>query len=306
MKTRRIVPIVLLIAGLAACNMPRSAPLAPLALTGNGPQTWIDAPLDQMRLPLAAYEVVFHGTDDAAVTSLELRINDQLVTVPSPEGGAQKLVTARYMWSPAEPGQYVLRARSMNSGGAWSPEAMVTVWIGDVITPSFTPTFTPTATITPTVVTPAGPLSIQFLGASTDRFYYGDASCGPTDVAFQVRVSDPAQIPGVTLFFKLRAKDSGEYTDWNSNYDLRPRGDGTLGIVLSSRGVDGIREAENWLIYQFVGTGPDHKPIARSQVYGDITLSRCGTILPGQWQIHPINPWPWIIVDPTPEIPPIK
>src|SRR5512142_564722 len=304
MKALRTLPVILMLATVAACNMPRNAPLVPLALNG-GPQTWVDAPLDQMRLPLAPYEVVFHGTDEAGVTGLELRINDQLVAVPPPEGGSQKLITARYAWSPAEPGQYVLRARSTNAGGSWSPEAVVTVWVGDIVTPSFTPTFTLTPTITPTVATPTGPLSLQFLGASTDRFYYGDGSCGPTSVAFKVQVSDPARILGVTLFFKLRSKDTDAYTEWNSNYDLKPQGNGALGIELQAGAVAGIKSAENWLIYQFVGTGADHKPNSRSQVYGDITLSRCGSglIQPGQWQI---NPWPWIIVDPTPEVPIIK
>lgn len=310
MKTLYVLPLII---ALAACNMPSSRPAVPVALNAGGPHTWVDAPLDQMHLPMAPYEVVFHGTDDAAVTNVELRINDQSVPVPPPQSGNPKLLTAKYMWSPPAPGMYVLRARSLNSAGTWSAEAAVTVWVEGVITPTHTstptgtitttPTLTPTLTPTPVTPAPAGPLTIEFLGASPQEFYFGAESCGPTSVNLQVRVSDPARILGVTLFYKLRAQGTGKYTDWNSDIDLRPQGNGNFAVALSSRSVNGIPSAENWLIYQFIGTGADHQPNSRTQVYSDVSLLRCGSgpsIPSDTWQLPPV--WHPIVPEPTPTI----
>ncbi len=312
MKALRVLPFLVIaaMAAMSACEMGRAPVIVPLSLAVGGPQTWVDAPLDQMHIPLAPYEVVFHGTDDGGVANVELRINDE--TVPaSAQGSDPKLMTARYMWSPPAPGKYVLKARSMNSAGAWSPEAQVIVWVGDILTPS-PMTTTPTATQTTTPVTPpppaTGPLTVTFLGASTGQFYFGGSSCGPNSVGLQVQVSDPAQIAGVTLFYKLRVKPEGAYTDWNSDLDLRSQGGGRFALDVSSRSINGIPSDDNWFIYQFIGTGPDHKPNSRSQVYGDISLTRCGGgvvqpggitfVAPGVWPPGGIWPPP-VVPEPT-------
>ena len=273
----KVLGIVLLASRLAACNVPVSAPSGSISIGAPGPHTWIDAPLDQMHIPLAPYEVVFHASDDAAIAQVGLTINDQPAGLPPAAGAGKNLVTMRFMWSPAAPGQYVLRARSQSLDGNWSGEAQVTVWVGDV-TP--TPTVTPTGTVTVTpTTTPAGDLSVSFLGASTDKFYFGDKACGPVDVMLEAQVSDTQQIRDVLLFFKLRDIDSGKYTDWNGGTDMDAAGNGRFRLVLESKSILDIAARENYLIYQFVGTGATNQSVARSPVYSDITLSGCGRFI---------------------------
>ena len=90
---------------LAGCNPPQSGPqeVADLGLGGE-PQAWIDAPLNESRLPLARYEIVFHITDAHQVTAGELRINDRVVATMNNPDPADKLVTLTYLWDPEAPG----------------------------------------------------------------------------------------------------------------------------------------------------------------------------------------------------------
>jgi hypothetical protein len=271
MKALHVLPLVI---ALTACNLQLSKPVIPVLLPGDVPQTWLDAPLDQMHLRLAPYEVVFHGSDDSAIAAVELRINDQPVAIPPLSSVGKKLVTAKYLWSPSVPGQYVLKARSLNSAGRWSAEAQVTVWVGDLTTATPTLTTTPTASAT----TPAPPVAAGFslLSASTDHFYYGASTCGPTSVRLEVQVSDAQQIHDVLLFFKLRNKNSGNYTDWSDGTDMQAEGNGKYTISLVGNSIAASASGNDWLIYQFVGTGAENKPAGRSQVYSDISFSICG------------------------------
>lgn len=299
--------IVLLVACslLAACNVP-------LAQTDTT-QAWIDAPLDGSTLPLAPYEIIFHAGAAGNPAAVELSINGQPVTLDSTIL-AQPLVTIRYPWNPQEPGQYTITARTEDAAGKWSAVDTHVVTIGGptvtvtpIITVSVSPTITltPTLTPTPSAAVAAGPLSVTFVGASTNQFYFGGASCGPTSVTLQVQVSDPAQVAGVTLFYKLRVKPNGAYTDWNSDIDLRAQGSGKFALALDSRALSGIPADDNWFIYQFIGTSAGGKPNARTQVYGDISLTRCGggpapilgltLIAPPDLHVVPPEPTPEIV-----------
>ena len=65
-----------------------------------------------------------------------------------------------------------------------------------------------------------------------------------------------------------------------------------------------MRSGAYWFIYQFIGTGSNHQPNAHTQVYGDISLSQCGS---EPWIIIPLDPHaPWIVLDPTPAPPIVK
>jgi hypothetical protein len=261
------------------------------AQSGSGsPQAWIDAPLDGSVLPLAPYEIIVHGAAPAAPAGMEITINGQAVNV-APNSSGSRLQVARYTWSPTAPGRYVIAVRTLDSSQQWSSPhthvvtvagEIITVTPGITVTPvitvtvSVTPTITPTITATPVTPPPAGPASINFLGASTDQFYWGTRSCGPTEVSLQVQVSDPAQIRGVLLFVKLRNKDTGAYTDWNEGTQMRAAGNGKFTLAFQSASLPQPSGNQNWLIYQFVGTGADNQSVTRTQVYSDITLTMCG------------------------------
>lgn len=124
---------------LAAC--------APTQKNPGAPQAWIDAPLDGMLLPLAPYEIVAHASDPGGISQIEFSINGTAIGNVS---GSGPLFTAQQGWTPAAPGEYVIRARGMNTGGAWSQYAEVRV-----VVQGQTETATPEAAIQAATETPA-------------------------------------------------------------------------------------------------------------------------------------------------------
>jgi len=146
-----LIPIFLAITNAGCSTTQASFPGAQL-------QSWIDAPLDQSILPLAPYEIVTHGTDPQEIKSIEIRINDKIISTPSNPKSSQLLMTASFLWLPAEPGDYQIQARSLNGSGTWSDPASVTVRVARE-----TPTAQPTRTMTPTS-TPEVTATICFPG----------------------------------------------------------------------------------------------------------------------------------------------
>jgi hypothetical protein len=156
----RLLSLILLASVIVACNLPRRQASAQL-----WPRAWIDAPLDGSHLPLAAYELVYHGSDPAGVTQMEIDVNGQVLAGAPNPNPARHLVTQRYTWQPPAPGNYTLRARAQNTAGAWGAYAVAVVTVGEVDTtpaitptplrePSPTPTLTPQISATPTPTPP--------------------------------------------------------------------------------------------------------------------------------------------------------
>jgi hypothetical protein len=98
--------------------------------TGDGSfQVWIDAPLEDAVLPLAPYEIVFHASGPDLVTTAEIIINDQVQESVSITDQYDLLFTAQQTWTPEEPGEYSIRARTQNSAGDWADSPTVHVKI---------------------------------------------------------------------------------------------------------------------------------------------------------------------------------
>lgn len=306
MKTLHMLTLCLLTVSLVACNLPASRQLEQVSLGSAGPQTWVDAPLDQMHLPLAPYEVVFHASDTSAITQVELLINDQGVMVPLSEAG-QNLVTLKYLWSPPAAGEYVLRARSQNAGGAWSDEAVVTVWVGEltptatatpVITVSPTPTATLIATVTPsptaTQVAPAAEMTFTH-SVSANEFHYG--RCNPASIDIFVTVNSE-NVDSVVLFVKLNDQAGSGTTGWISYNAMKPMGNGTYKITVSSSSIEGYNNYQSaWMVYQFVAT-QKNVVAGRSESFQDVVLTACNVspLLP------PVRLIPTIVPSNTPPI----
>ncbi|MBN2044146.1 MAG: hypothetical protein JW757_03920 [Anaerolineales bacterium] len=124
LKPRHFLAILSLLLILGACNYPGVID-SPNGLT----RAWIDAPLDGSHLPLAAYQIVYHGADPIGISKVELRINDDLVDSHETFELNQQIKTFSYLWQPVAPGNYTLRVRTQNFSNSWSDDAVAEVII---------------------------------------------------------------------------------------------------------------------------------------------------------------------------------
>jgi hypothetical protein len=150
--------------------------------------------------------------------------------------------------------------------------------------PAVTPTATPTpaATVTPTP-TSSG---LKFIDPwiSVDKFYYHGLTCGPSQVQFQIGVSQPDLVNSVGIFFQLKNKSNGQLSGWSQGYAMSPIGGGkyfftlTLDDLPSYASME-IKEA--WLQYQFVANDKGGTPILHSDVFDNVTFAYCAAVLSG-------------------------
>jgi len=277
---------------LAGCNRPQPGSLQEGYLgKRDKPQAWIDAPLNESRLPLADIEIVFHITDAEQVVTGELSINDQVMAaLPNPDP-ADKLVTLKYLWEPAAPGQYLLQARAQNGAGTWGPVTESVVFISEAaatplieqaptlapvitIAPTeiLTTTLAPTETVTPTLAPTAGFTNINI---TPDLAYYG--VCSPDEVQVSVMAVDPDGITAVVLFYRLR-DENGTTSAW-LNSAMDPEGGGqyaksvNMNTLAAQTGFDesfGTFTLEVQLVIQ-----NSLGETTNSPVYGDVTVEYC-------------------------------
>jgi len=156
----------------------------------------------------------------------------------------------------------------------------------------FEGTPTPRATSTPTAAATATPTSAPSLtlslGAtsarlgflrpkiSTNHFWYYSGACGPQEVQLQIGVSDPSQVFSMGLFARSVEKSSGTPNAWSEGFAMTPIGGGVYSFTLPATKVPGYNTfTEAWLQYQFVANDKGGNPILHSDVFADITLSRC-------------------------------
>lgn len=194
-------------------------------MPGGEPMARIDAPLNKMTLPLEAYEIVFHITDDTIVTLGELSINDHLVANLYTTGNAQE-ATLRYTWTPEKPGTYTIRVRGQNQGGKWSAPAEVTVEISTSIT-GISPTPTAEAIIiekptsaptnAPTATSPAAEeLRLYEPRISNRDVYMHGRSCGSNSVTFYVKIEAGTPPDWVSLNYRYMDSPEVRSTEWQA------------------------------------------------------------------------------------------
>jgi hypothetical protein len=276
-----------LVLALSSCNLPASSPVS------GGSYAWIDAPLNGFQLPLSAYDVVYHGSDASGVSRVELRINDELVSSSENPAPGEHLATLHFTWIPPAPGTYTLQARAQNPGGAWSDEAIVTV---NVVEPTATPSPTPAATGTATATakptaTPTITISPTSLPASftepniTPLVYSHMADCPGHSIMATIGASDPDGVKVLVLFYRLRDKNSGQASDWQSiamnlfvqdqyTRTFEPSSSGELHNWAQLRFNEYGLGWEAWLDLQFV-IQDNRGEMTRSRVYSDVTLMAC-------------------------------
>ncbi len=139
---------------LSACNLPGVG----IEAGSTGPFAWIDAPLTGTTLGVnQAVQVVSHSSASAGLSQVELSVNGVVISTDPVASYGSTYVLMKQKWSPAAPGQYDLRVRSLTTGQAWSAYALVHVTVnGDEssIKPTFAAkvTATPSASLTPRLV----------------------------------------------------------------------------------------------------------------------------------------------------------
>ena len=292
MKKRLIILLVTVLA--AGCYFPMGGKLS--SSFNLPPQAWIDAPLDQSHIPLAPYQVTFHGSDPGGVTQGELTVNGEVLTTLATTSPDNTLSVFRTEWSPSAPGEYTLQARALNSDGAWSEYAQAVVEVGE---PTPTTTLTPTPTLTPTeTVTPTPMQQGGFINqTSPNQVYLG--FCSPTQVYFGVTTNPATGVTGMVVFTRLRNAAGSGQTGWDAGTAMNPQGGGTFTRTVNTSAISGAAQySAAYVDYQFVATGSGGAILARSDVYSNIVLTTCGSIIR-----IPVIPLPLIgTVTPTIEV----
>lgn len=309
-----LICFALVAACLAGCEGGKSGQATAVSAAAMGTVTaWIDAPLDQMTLPLAPYEVVYHASDPVEVRQIEFTVDGEVLAVDANPNPAEHLVTVRHTWNPPGPGNYTLRVRAMSAAGLWSDFAVANVTVAEDATPTSTPTITATATVTTTPTPSATPTEtptptqdvLTFTPSlSTNQFYYG--ACSPTSVTLTVGVSQPERVSSVVVFFKFEDLESGQMTGWDAGTAMNPSADrqtySRSVAAASIAGYNTYAKARVW--YQFVATDSSGQIVGRSASYTDLTLARCGIFVVSTQpiQVQPQTPTPtdtpFVVINP--------
>lgn len=276
---------------LALCLLAAGCTSTASSSGSNGPQSWIDAPLNATTIPLAPVRVVWHAAAAEGVSSVEFAVNGTPVEVVPADGGS--FTMGERTWLPAAAGNYVISIRAQDQGGAWSPPAtsLVTV-VAEAPPPSRpSPTAAPTpraaptraATLTPTsepTATAATAASIERIRISTARVAYeGGGGCAPTEVNLIVRAVHPDGIRAVVVFYRLRNAASGEATEYFSRA-MQPQGNDLYSLtvnpateIISQVGFPG--SGDGWLQHQAVIQTVQGDTSVRTPLLSDITVTGC-------------------------------
>jgi hypothetical protein len=279
MKYRLLHSMFLLAALLSACG-PQAQP-APASARPDGPQAWLDAPLDGTSLTLpVAYTLVCHGSDPSGVQEIEFSLDElTLAVVPNPDPGAT-LFHAAQPWEPVEAGMLTVRCRSLGASGEWSGFAQAVVFVAaepEVVssTPSHTPTSTAAATLTPTSTVSTIAFTSQVSSAEFE--YQHDCVPDPAQVTVTALLPDTNGVKSVYLFFRLESAEQGVTTEWNDGLPMTAIAGGYNSTVSwdAIPQLDQIEWSSAVFVYQFVAFDESGQVLARSQVYRNVTLRPC-------------------------------
>ncbi|MGB8253582.1 MAG: hypothetical protein WCF08_10235 [Anaerolineaceae bacterium] len=287
-KNKFIIGLVILAIAMLSCAIPGQ--VAPtVAVQTSQAQASIDIPKDGDVIPMSPYEIVYHGSDMTEVTQVELAVNSVPVSIQSNPSPGTGFVLMRYTWTPPAAGTYIIQTRAQNDKGEWGPYSSLSITV-EAAAPPPQPTLQPTSenilaptpsnTANPTLsiptLKPGGVGSFTSLSKSTDKFYYGSASCGPKVVNFSVNINNPSGIRYVFIFVRLDDKASDAKTEWDDGKYMSSIGSGNYTVAINSESDIPLYTSypEAWLGYQFVIQQPDGN-LVRSQVYYDITLAKC-------------------------------
>jgi hypothetical protein len=107
------------------------------------------------------------------------------------------------------------------------------------------------------------------------QIFYG---CQPDTIEFKVEVNQPERIGAIYIFLRLQDKSTNELTAWGSSRAMNYTSDRiTYTQKYSSASIENYNKYDDsFLLYQYVAVDPQQNVIGRSQVFKEISLSRCG------------------------------
>jgi hypothetical protein len=110
------------------------------------------------------------------------------------------------------------------------------------------------------------------------EIFYGRGGCTPNAVRIGLEIGDPPEpINYVLLFVRLFDPQTGETGSWSEGLSMMTSGENAYFYDLLAEDVPEYPDfAEAVLQYQFVAYNEVQEVIGRSEVYGDVSVKRCG------------------------------
>jgi hypothetical protein len=96
--------------------------------SGPGPDAWLDRPLNQTHYPLEPLEIMAHASSAQGVTGFNFSVDGEVIHQAAVSGG--RMEKATHIWTPPEPGVYLVGAAATDSSGTIGNLATSVVYIG--------------------------------------------------------------------------------------------------------------------------------------------------------------------------------
>jgi uncharacterized protein YraI len=122
-QTPTHLALIILTLVLTSCGTP-----------SDGPQAWLDWPLDNTTVPLAKLTIQAHASDEDGIAQFEFSANDALLFTVDSDG--KRLGEAVVEWMPPGPGIYLLAVHAVDGSGNRGALATARVTISGSTTPT--------------------------------------------------------------------------------------------------------------------------------------------------------------------------
>lgn len=240
----------------------------------------IDSPVDGSTLAMQPLGINYHATAQNGVAAVELSIDGQVVNIYTPPDPKVQVTAVKYTWTPAGSGAHVIRVRGMSSSGEWSPYAQATIIIQAADQQQVQPTTQSPTTQSPTDTPQPTPTleGVQLISLTKDTniFHFGATSCGPMQVTFTIKVSNPQDIKYVYVFSRLFSNEGEGTSNWDGGHVMTDRGNGEYSFTFEKKLVYNPSDFDRaTLNYQFVVKDKNNGDLLRTSVYKDVTYNSC-------------------------------
>lgn len=295
MKKHIVLAVMALAIILTACSSTGTTKPSPTTAV-IAPEAGFVSPAAGQILPAGKTSVVVQATATGGVARIELSVNGIVVTTGENPDPSKSYFVLVYDWEPPVGGDYSLQARAQNKAGVWGAQAalQVTVTTPDPTakpaveeeatpTPTEQPTAMPTALIgpgpSPTPTTQTQPTSSGFtvrLQIFRTSLYVADSPCEPQTILFMATASDPAQVAGIYMAFRIHDPESSDKRGWTSGTPMITGTNGKFILYLTTRYIwNPIPWIPANVDYQFYASDYDGNVLYRSEIFRDMRILKC-------------------------------